>query len=318
MLGSISDEEKAALIRTSMVNITMSRSESLGIAQLEFMSAGVPVITSGVGGQSWIVGDGSNGMVLDGPEDVKGAAEAINEAGGSSADYNASWGRSRAAPPPRTRSPGWSTLSRRVSRKRCESITDDTPALQNMPGDERIIEAWAHKGKKVAATSKRLIVRSAKGGKGVTSILYEDIAAIELHSEAPWALLGIGALATVALLAQKILGLRLLSALAPEISSALSVFGASAVTETLIALLPFFPVFLAVGAFLRAVNSGYLVQYGPSRSLFLPNRFAKALRLADKMTSNELFGVEEERRDRKRRAGAFGHGSEHRRLESSR
>ena len=39
------------------------------------------------------------------------------------------------------------------------------PALRNMPGDERIIEAWAHKGKKVAATSKRLIVRSAKGGR---------------------------------------------------------------------------------------------------------------------------------------------------------
>src|SRR5271155_2884574 len=75
VLGSISDEEKAALIRTSLANITMSRSEALGIAQLEFMSAGVPVITSGVGGQSWIVGNGANGLVLGGPEDASGAAD---------------------------------------------------------------------------------------------------------------------------------------------------------------------------------------------------------------------------------------------------
>ena len=178
----------------------MSRSESLGIAQLEFMSAGVPVITSGVGGQSWIVGDGSNGIVLDGPEDAKGAADAITrladhprlqtQAGEDREPHRLRYTRSRA----------WSTRSRRVSSRRCESSRTTCPPSDNMPGDERIIEAWAHKGKKVAATSKRLIVRSAKGGKEVTSILYDDIARIEWHAEAPWALLGIGALATAALL----------------------------------------------------------------------------------------------------------------------
>ncbi|MDG7006011.1 MAG: hypothetical protein JRM86_03660, partial [Nitrososphaerota archaeon] len=38
-------------------------------------------------------------------------------------------------------------------------------------------------------------------------------------------------------------------------------------------------------------NRGYVVEYG-SRTLFLPNKFGKALRLADKLTPRELFEVE--------------------------
>jgi D-inositol-3-phosphate glycosyltransferase len=293
VLGSISDEEKAALIRTSLANITMSRSESLGIAQLEFMSAGVPVISSGVGGQSWIVGDGSNGIVLSGPDDVQGAADAIL----------------RLADHPKLRRKLGSVASRSASaysltrlvdklltrlQQEMQKFTDDMPALRNMPGDERIIEAWAHKGKKVAATSKRLIVRSAKGGKEVTSILYDDIARIEWHAEAPWALLAIGALATAGLLTQTVLGLGLLRSLGPGIHSALSPLGLSGMTGTIVASLPFLPVAAAAAAFLPAVKRGYLVHYGSSRKLFLPESFGKALRLANKLTPKELFGVDGE------------------------
>ncbi len=77
MLGEISDEEKTALIRASYVNLTMSKMEALGLAQLEFMSAEVPIVTSGVGGQSWVVKNGHTGIVLKGPHDVMGAARAI-------------------------------------------------------------------------------------------------------------------------------------------------------------------------------------------------------------------------------------------------
>ncbi len=77
LLGEVSEGEKSSLIRSSYLNLTMTRLEALGLAQIEFMSAGVPVITSGVGGQAWIVKDGVTGVVLKGPEDVDGAAEAI-------------------------------------------------------------------------------------------------------------------------------------------------------------------------------------------------------------------------------------------------
>jgi D-inositol-3-phosphate glycosyltransferase len=77
VLGEIDDDEKAGLIRASYVNITMSKMEALGLAQLEFMSAGVPVVTSGVGGQSWVVRDGQTGVVVRGSQDTKGAAKAV-------------------------------------------------------------------------------------------------------------------------------------------------------------------------------------------------------------------------------------------------
>ena len=77
ILGEISDEEKSLLIRASYLNINMSELEALGLAQLEFMSAGVPVVTSGVGGQAWVVKNGVSGAVLEGPKDVEGATSAI-------------------------------------------------------------------------------------------------------------------------------------------------------------------------------------------------------------------------------------------------
>jgi glycosyltransferase involved in cell wall biosynthesis len=79
ILGEISDGDKASLIRTSYLNVTMTRLEALGLVQLEFMSAGVPVISSGVGGQSWIVHGGTTGVVLAGPDDIEGAVEGVVE-----------------------------------------------------------------------------------------------------------------------------------------------------------------------------------------------------------------------------------------------
>ncbi len=77
LTGPVPDEDIPGLIHESYLNVNMSRSEALGLSQLEFMYNGVPVVTSGVGGQSWIVKDGSSGIVLDGPDDVDGAVSAV-------------------------------------------------------------------------------------------------------------------------------------------------------------------------------------------------------------------------------------------------
>lgn len=77
VLGEISEGDKASLVRTSYLNITLSRLEALGMVQLEFMSAGIPVVTSGTGGQAWVVRDGETGVCLNGPDDLDGAAAAV-------------------------------------------------------------------------------------------------------------------------------------------------------------------------------------------------------------------------------------------------
>ena len=76
-VGEISDEEKIQLIKGSYLNILMSQMEALGLTQIEFMYGGVPVITSAVGGQRWLVRDKVDGIHVNGAEDVEGAARAI-------------------------------------------------------------------------------------------------------------------------------------------------------------------------------------------------------------------------------------------------
>ena len=76
-VGPVSDEEKVMLIHASYINILLSYMEALGLTQLEFMYGGVPIITSAIGGQGWLVRNGVDGVHVRGPNDLDGAAEAI-------------------------------------------------------------------------------------------------------------------------------------------------------------------------------------------------------------------------------------------------
>ncbi len=75
--GLLSEEEKASLVKASLANVILSRSEVLGVAQLEFMYGGVPVVTSAAYGQRWLVRDGVDGIHVRGPDDIEGVAAAV-------------------------------------------------------------------------------------------------------------------------------------------------------------------------------------------------------------------------------------------------
>lgn len=77
--GELDEEAKASLVRTSYLNIIMSRMEAFGLTQLEFMYGGVPIVTSATYGQKWLVRNGVDGMHVGGPDDVEGASKAIEE-----------------------------------------------------------------------------------------------------------------------------------------------------------------------------------------------------------------------------------------------
>ena len=76
-IGAITEEEKMMLIKSSYINVLLSRMEALGLTQLEFMYGGVPIVTSAVGGQRWLIRHGVDGFHVNGPNDVDGAAETI-------------------------------------------------------------------------------------------------------------------------------------------------------------------------------------------------------------------------------------------------
>ena len=77
--GELSREAKASLIRASYLNIIMSRLEAIGLTQIEFMYGGVPVITSATYGQKWLIRNGIDGIHVSGPDDVEGAAKAVEQ-----------------------------------------------------------------------------------------------------------------------------------------------------------------------------------------------------------------------------------------------
>ncbi|WP_232216711.1 glycosyltransferase family 4 protein [Desulfurococcus amylolyticus] len=77
LIGELRDDEKVVLVKTSYLNIIMSLMEDFGLTQLEFMYGGVPVVTSAVYGQKWLVRNGVDGVHVNGPDDVNGAASAI-------------------------------------------------------------------------------------------------------------------------------------------------------------------------------------------------------------------------------------------------
>lgn len=75
--GELDEETKASLIKASYLNIIMSKMEALGLTQIEFMYGGVPVITSATYGQRWLITNGVEGVHVRGPDDIDGAANAI-------------------------------------------------------------------------------------------------------------------------------------------------------------------------------------------------------------------------------------------------
>ncbi len=75
MKGFVSDEEKLQLMSTCKFFVIPSLFESFGIAALEQMASGKPVVSTNVNGLPEVVGDG--GIMVD-PRDSKALAEAMN------------------------------------------------------------------------------------------------------------------------------------------------------------------------------------------------------------------------------------------------
>ena len=165
------------------------------------------------------------------------------------------------------------------------------PFSQRISGEEKVVEALTDGVQNVAATSKRLIIKSAVRGTNVIIIPYNEISKIVRYTKAPWPVLGVGVAATLLLLSERILGLGLVSRfLKPEILSTFSLVGLRVLASTLVTILPFLPLFVTMVAFAFMLGQGFLILYGPAKSrVFLPKRFLKVLRIADKLTPNDLF-----------------------------
>ena len=282
MLGAISEEEKASLIRASWMNIIMSRSEALGITQLEFMSNGVPVVSSGAGGQQWVVRDRRDGVLLDGPDDVAGAARVISKLLDDGREQR-KMGRSA-----RRRAESYSmsrlvhSLSHRLERLTQER-SDEESLRRGIPQEERVLEAMVSGQLRVVVTNRRLIVKKEEGGEAEpVSLPLVEIDQVTARTRYPWYVLVAGAAASAGLLAAVLVPSpldRLIAQAAPS----------SLVSELVRSALPVAPIAASLALFFRFRRRGYSVH--ANRDLvFLPEEFLRLLKLVDRLTPRELFG----------------------------
>lgn len=283
VVGPVTEEEKSRLIRHTTVNLIMSRSEALGIAQLEFMANGVPVVSSGTGGQLWVVKSGENGVIIDGPDDIEGAARAVeriaeNDSLRRRLGENArKWASSYSM----------STLVHNLA-KRLESMTqqraDEDRLRLGLPQQEEVLEAMVSGSTRLMVTNRRLMVKKNRSKKEPLSINLRDIKRVVRAVRYPWYVLLGGALLTYAIFVytaspgyisffQSLLGSRTLA----TVVGSLPVFAAGAGTATL------FFVMRRIGYFIET----------PSRRVFIPKEFVRLLRLVDRLIPSELFNAAE-------------------------
>ncbi len=196
-LGEIGEREKTQLIEIAYLNILMSRMEALGLSQLEFMFCGVPVITSGVGGQSWIVDDGKEGIHVNGPDDVEGAVKAIEELVDNAPKREEFSNKARK----RAKNFALSKLIEKLSLAITSEIEHES-GLSKLPIEVRstltepevVVRNWSHGTHRILATNRRLFIQKGRLSRTTIEIPYSEIDSIEHIRKYSWTALTIGAI----------------------------------------------------------------------------------------------------------------------------
>jgi D-inositol-3-phosphate glycosyltransferase len=188
-LGEINDREKVLLIRSSYINILMSKLEALGITQLEFMYGGVPVVTSGVGGQSWIVQNGIEGLHAKGPGDIDGATNAVvrlidDQNLYQSMSINAKQRAGKYASIYLTEELDSAINNEMLKESQLKSMPHD---LQDtLTRSEYAVKSWSSGTSGVVATNRSVFITQGWISKRVLGMPYQNIKAIEYFRKFPW------------------------------------------------------------------------------------------------------------------------------------
>jgi len=202
-VGEINDKDKVSLIKASYVNILLSQLEALGLAQIEFMYQGVPVVTSGVGGQAWLVQDGKQGIHVKGPEDFVSAAKAVK----ALVDNPDLYAKLSANAKLKGRSLTCSEAIERLDKAITAELMKEN-GLASLPIEarstlvetENVVKAWSAGSWSAVATDKRLFVRHGRFSRKVIEVPYGNIQYIEHTRHYAWKTFALGFLPALVIL----------------------------------------------------------------------------------------------------------------------
>jgi glycosyltransferase involved in cell wall biosynthesis len=296
-LGEVSEQEKMALIKASHLNILLSQLEALGLAQIEFMYFGVPIITSAVGGQAWLVRNEVEGIHVDGPDDIEGAASAITRL----VDNSTLWNRLSSNAKDRATSLTMSKLTAELDEAITEELVKER-GLMKIPSEvrvtlaepESVLKSWSSGNWGVIATGRRLFIRRGIVSRKVTEIPYANISSIEYLRRYPWKTLAIGSVVSLLLFIEPFLrpifSRAFISRLEELVRYLLpGAFLQSPFLQTFLDILPIIPFLIAVVAFAVQARTGFALRGPGIHSLYLPRRFQEVITFIRSVQNGQLL-----------------------------
>ncbi len=291
--GELSEKAKVQLIQNSYLNIILSRMEALGLTQLEFMFEGVPVITSGVGGQSWIVRNGEEGIQVKGPDDIDGAVNAVTQL----ADDKSKWQKLSSNAKERASKYTLTNLIGQLDSAITKEIENET-GTSTLPSEVRstisepeyVVRTWSHGTLKVAATERRMFIQRGRLSRSTLELPYSSIHSIEHVRQYRWKALLTGGILSAFLVIQHYVS----PIISRTLTSRLAVLASSLVPnagtrmETAVGLLWVFPISLAAILFLIGARKGYALHGATLDPIYLPPSFGEAVQYIREQQSRPL------------------------------
>ncbi len=283
-LGEIDDKEKTLLIKSSYINILLSQLEALGLTQLEFMYFGAPVVTSAVGGQSWLVHNGKEGIHAAGPDDIEGAAKAVVNL----VDDHELWNRLSLNARERARD----LASPKILAELDEALTQEVikeSGLKQIPQEaretlvepENVLKTWSAGEWQAVATETRLFVKRGFFSRKVTEIPYGHISYIEHSRRYPWRILVAGVLPMLVLLLdplwRAILNATVVSSIEGWVNSVILAFPAFGAPKYLALFISVISILVALGAFALQSGTGFNLHGSLTKPIYLPRRFGEVV-----------------------------------------
>lgn len=279
-VGEVDEKEKVQLMKATYLNILLSRLEALGIAQLEFMYFGAPVITSATGGQLWVVQDGVEGSHVKGPDDINGAADAIVNLLQDEKKYS----QMSAAASGKASKFAISNLVRELDTAIDKEIAIESgltaiplEVQSTLAEPEYALKSWIYNSSGIVATNKRIFIKHGRISRKVTELQYPDIKVIEHARRYPWKTLIISLIISVLFLVAPSLRSLFSKTLVNHIedwvntiAASLPAFFSSDIFTQF--LLPLIPVLIAVVIFVLGSRSGFKLYSSSGKKIYLNRR----------------------------------------------
>lgn len=298
-LGEVDDKEKVLIIKSSFLNILLSQLEALGLAQMEFMYYGVPVVTSGVGGQAWLVQNGREGIHTHGSDDAAGAARAITNLADDPVLRNKLSKNAQEKARNMTSSHIMEELDEAITEKMIEESGlwhIPAEARETLVEPEHVLKAWYAGSWAAIATDRRLFVKTGRLSRRIAEIPYSSIAYVEHARRYPWKILLAGLVPALVILLEPfwrvVLKETFLSTIESLLFSSAQALAAWVSPQQLVLLVALVPILVSLGIFAWQARVGFNLYVLGIKPVYLPRKLSEVVvfvrRLQDKRQNAEL------------------------------